>query len=87
MVCPFGVIGLGQDVDGKVIAIKCDLCPERGIPACVQACPTKALVYMEADEFAREELRPKAALAISEAMSKRGAIATNLTHKGGYISE
>jgi len=86
MVCPFGVIGLGQDVDGKVIAIKCDLCPDRDIPACVEACPTKALVYMEADEFAKQKLRPRAATAVSEALVKRGAIVANLTHKGGYES-
>ncbi len=44
VVCPFGVIELSRD--GKVM-VKCDLCFERAkagqVPACVEACPTKAL--------------------------------------------
>jgi len=44
MVCPFGVIDVSSD--GNVI-VKCDLCIERTKageqPACVEACPTKAL--------------------------------------------
>ena len=42
--CPFGVIEVSHD--GKVM-VKCDLCFERAkagqVPACVEACPTKAL--------------------------------------------
>ncbi len=42
--CPFGVIEVSHD--GKVM-VKCDLCFERAKagqpPACVEACPTKAL--------------------------------------------
>ncbi len=45
MVCPYGSIKEGS---GK--AIKCDLC-EKNSPACVEACPTKALEYVEVDEF------------------------------------
>ena len=86
MVCPYGVIGSGQDVDGKVRAIKCDLCPDREIPACVEACPTHALVYAEANEFVGERLRPKAVATISESLIKRGAIAANLAREGGYES-
>ncbi len=33
------------------MAVKCDLCPDRPIPACVEACPTGAIVFMEGDEF------------------------------------
>jgi carbon-monoxide dehydrogenase iron sulfur subunit len=44
VVCPFGVIEASHD--GKVM-VKCDLCFERAQagqePACVEACPTKAL--------------------------------------------
>jgi len=47
MVCPFGALHVatatlaGRD---KRAAFKCDLCVERaGGPACVEACPTKAL--------------------------------------------
>jgi anaerobic carbon-monoxide dehydrogenase iron sulfur subunit len=51
MACPFGVISPKQDGDRK-IAVKCDMCVKIGYPACVTACPTGAVVYMEDDEFA-----------------------------------
>ncbi|MFZ5988156.1 MAG: 4Fe-4S dicluster domain-containing protein [Bacillota bacterium] len=50
MACPFGVISPKQDGDRK-IAVKCDLCINRGYPACVESCPKGAIVYMEEDEF------------------------------------
>ena len=54
VVCPFGVIWLGED--GRSL-IKCDLCPERvnsgKEPACVDACPTGALIFVEVDEVVR----------------------------------
>lgn len=47
MVCPFGAIHLATtDLAGreKRAAFKCDLCVDRPAgPACVEACPTKAL--------------------------------------------
>jgi Fe-S-cluster-containing hydrogenase component 2 len=47
MVCPFGAIHVATtEVAGreKRAAFKCDLCVDRpGGPACVEACPTKAL--------------------------------------------
>jgi carbon-monoxide dehydrogenase iron sulfur subunit len=52
MMCPFGMIARAPAPDGKVMALKCDLCPDRDVPACAAACPTGAIVYMEADEFA-----------------------------------
>jgi anaerobic carbon-monoxide dehydrogenase iron sulfur subunit len=51
MACPFGVISPKQ-VDDRKIAVKCDMCVNRGYPACVESCPTSAIVYMEDDEFA-----------------------------------
>ncbi|MCX6357229.1 MAG: 4Fe-4S binding protein, partial [Candidatus Aureabacteria bacterium] len=45
MVCPFGIIL--RDTRGRTVATKCDLCPDRDIPVCVQACPNEALVYEE----------------------------------------
>jgi len=51
MACPFGVI---RDTGGAAPkAIKCDRqCTfEGGIPACVRACPTGALVYSRVDQF------------------------------------
>jgi len=38
--CPFGVIS--RRANSKII-VKCDLCPDLDSPACVEACPTKAL--------------------------------------------
>ena len=42
--CPFGTINYNSDT-GKVI--KCDLCG--GDPECAKACPTQAIVYVDAD--------------------------------------
>lgn len=40
--CPFGVIT--RYPNSKVIA-KCDRCPDRNTPACVEACPTGAIKF------------------------------------------
>jgi carbon-monoxide dehydrogenase iron sulfur subunit len=48
MVCPYGVVSRAKD---RKIAVKCDRCHKLDVPACVQACPTKALVFAEADSF------------------------------------
>lgn len=53
MVCPYGVIGR-QLLEERWISVKCDLCDERQSPACVDACPTKALVWAEPDEFSKQ---------------------------------
>jgi len=54
--CPFGVIY--ADVEGKAV-IKCDLCRERLMagedPACVSACPTKALRFCEPEDVEKEK--------------------------------
>jgi len=56
MVCPFGVISISRD--GKAV-VKCDLCVDRtktGIqPACVEACPTKALELADEKELAADK--------------------------------
>jgi carbon-monoxide dehydrogenase iron sulfur subunit len=54
LACPFGAIGRG---DGK--AVKCDreCVDEEGIPACVRACPTGALVFQTVEEFEAERRR------------------------------
>ncbi len=74
VVCPFGVIDLSSD--GKVM-VKCDLCFERAKqgqePACVEACPTKALKFADERELVNSK-RQKAAgefvLSIKENLSK-----------------
>jgi carbon-monoxide dehydrogenase iron sulfur subunit len=48
MICPYGVVGREKE---RKIAVKCDRCPDLEVPACVQACPTRALIYGEADSF------------------------------------
>ncbi len=61
MACPFGVITLSSDGKG---VLKCDQCIERlakGMePACVAACPTKALQYIEEEEANRAKRRKTA---------------------------
>jgi len=54
--CPFGVIEFSPDGG---VAVKCDQCIERtaagGDPACVEACPTRALVFVDIDEYNRRK--------------------------------
>ncbi len=66
MVCPYGVIGRNTE-ERKVY--RCDRCPELPLPACVSACPTKALVYNTVPEFSKQ-VRKKAA---RELVSGKGA--------------
>ena len=51
MACPFGVIARAPAPDGRIMALKCDLCPGRDVPACVAACPTGALVLKQGSEL------------------------------------
>ncbi len=61
MVCPFGAVT--ADSAGKT-AHKCDLCPDRvetgGVPACVEACPTRALIFATPQEMATRQREPAA---------------------------
>ena len=66
MMCPFGMITRAPSPAGKVMALKCDLCPDISAPACVSACPERALVFMEGDEFAHEK-RQRASAALTSA--------------------
>lgn len=53
MVCPFGAIHRSDK-----LALKCDLCKDReGGPACVSACPTKALFTGTLEEFRSKVLK------------------------------
>ena len=47
MACPYGAVQ--RNLKAKK-ANKCDLCPERENPACVDACPNRALVYKEGSQ-------------------------------------
>ncbi len=48
MVCPFGVITPDHLAH---IAVKCDRCHKLEVPACVNACPTKALTLVDVDQL------------------------------------
>ena len=56
LVCPFGVIHMGRE--GAAVT-KCDLCFERlakgELPACVAACPSKALQFKSIEETTKEK--------------------------------
>jgi carbon-monoxide dehydrogenase iron sulfur subunit len=47
MACPYGAI---QRNLTRKKANKCDLCPDRKSPACVDACPNRALVFKEGSQ-------------------------------------
>lgn len=51
MVCPFGVITRDPE---KHIAVKCDRCHKLDVPACVAACPTRALELIDIDAIPAE---------------------------------
>ena len=51
MVCPFGVIA---EIPAARKVAKCDRCQDLDYnPACVSACPTKALEFVEVQKFAQ----------------------------------
>ena len=65
MVCPFGAIQMSdQQVAGrsKRAAVKCDLCVDRaGGPACVEACPTKAITLAAPKEVMETAIQESSA--------------------------
>lgn len=64
--CPFGVIDLSRD--GKAV-VKCDMCIQRTevgeLPACVVACPTGTLSFVELDDHLRQRRREVAQMLTS----------------------
>ncbi|MCX7805293.1 MAG: 4Fe-4S binding protein [Planctomycetota bacterium] len=73
MVCPFGAIS--ADEDGRAV-LKCDLCANRtaeGLePACVSACPTGAIRYVEVEVVAAEKRRTAAEDMVAASEAARG---------------
>ncbi len=71
MMCPFGMIARAPAPDGVVMALKCDLCPDLDVPACVTACPTGAIVFATGDEFAHQSrIRASAILSQAKALGE-----------------
>jgi carbon-monoxide dehydrogenase iron sulfur subunit len=70
IVCPFGVIDLERD--GKAV-VKCDLCIRRTEagqePACVVACPTKAMTFVSMEAFTKA-VRRQAAGRAADSLAK-----------------
>jgi len=80
MVCPFGAISLNPE---KKVAVKCDFCKPRlkegGKPACVEACPTQALIFGEVDDLTKEKRINNAktvAMAMGSIQEKRSEVTT-----------
>lgn len=48
MTCPFGALTRQKE---EKLVVKCDLCPDRDEPACVEACPTGALFLGTEKDF------------------------------------
>lgn len=48
LACPKGAVS--PDLRGPRVAVRCDLCPGREIPACVEYCPNGALYEVD-EEF------------------------------------
>ena len=74
-VCPFGSIS--PSYDGHKV-VKCDLCFERlsagQEPACVSGCPTGALKFVEAEQYAhskRTETAEELASSVQQNKSKK----------------
>jgi carbon-monoxide dehydrogenase iron sulfur subunit len=75
MMCPFGMITRAPAPDGKIMALKCDLCPDREVPACADSCPTGAIVFLEGETFAHQS-RVRASAILSAAKNVREATLT-----------
>ena len=82
MVCPFGAIHTASvKVNGHVkrTAVKCDLCTgSPGGPACVTACPTKAISIATPRQVMESAIHDSserflAALATQEGLTKKQA--------------
>lgn len=67
LACPFGVIS--RYLESKK-TVKCDGCPDREIPACVGACPTRALLYVDSEALMQ---------------GKRQAVAQQLLTQGSAV--
>jgi len=77
MFCPYGVI---YPWSARKVALKCDRCMYMESPACVDACPTRALEIVEVEKLgeAFAEKRRKAAFLAVAAAGRGGAVVLDL---------
>jgi len=72
LICPFGVLRIGSE--GRAI-IKCDMCLERmeegEDPACVEACPTKALKLVSLEQTTKARRREASRRLVEEVEQKK----------------
>jgi carbon-monoxide dehydrogenase iron sulfur subunit len=82
--CPFGAVTADPGT-GK--ALKCDLCAARGAmglgPACVDACPTGAMVYLTPDELAGMRRSATAMASVGAVEEIEESVALWRNFKGG----
>jgi len=65
LTCPFGGPRVSLDT-GRVV--KCDLCG--GDPQCVSNCPTKAIKFMDVNEFIMEKMKASATGLVNEELKQ-----------------
>ncbi len=87
MVCPFGAISISR---AERVALKCDLCVSRlkegKVPACVESCPTKALVFGDVEELSKKkglDVAEKSAYSKKEETERTNPLEI-LRQKGGF---
>jgi anaerobic carbon-monoxide dehydrogenase iron sulfur subunit len=61
MACPFGVINTSQELTtierfSFCQSLKCDFCPDKSTPSCVEACPEGAISVVEVEEETKHAL-------------------------------
>jgi len=87
MVCPFGAIHISSvqvNSRSKPAAIKCDLCVDREDgPACIAACPTRAISLAQPREVMNEAIQDSAQRYLAAIQAQdRAANAVNPTAEG-----
>lgn len=63
LACPSGAIVMEQS---RKVAAKCDFCPGRNIPVCVEYCPQEALVLVEDNDVKAEVPREKVSVILKQ---------------------
>jgi Fe-S-cluster-containing dehydrogenase component len=78
LACPFGMITRAPAPNGRVMALRCDLCPDQEIPACVAACPTGALALKRGGQIVEAHAAAAAVIQSGVASLSPSAVARAL---------